>query len=429
VSAVTAALNEFASIATFAATVTSTTGSTSGNGVGSTNSTAAAPPDAAVVAKQNALLTTLTSVINTKDPASMSSTLNAVGAVSSSATGLSGAAGTALLDVVDGFVNANKGSKTTDISDAQVSLWCSDSADFATEEVQHPSVTSCLSSMHLHPLCGLQVKTATKVLYQGVKAAFQNAEDGVSKGRTLLQASGTGTAAEAVAAAGAAAEAAQAAYRRLTGTVTGLSALVASGTAKGTTRVAGSDMICLAVACDDVTSFTSNRIISLKCDSPAAGGASGNRRLLAAAVTPTVAMPSDFAAACAADTSCSSAGTTTISSSFINDPTNIMATVKHYPKAVSLLGNLAEAGTNVTVISGERGLQQACLQLCVKDNAEPFINRFCQPLQRQDLSTLMVWHPFARCIEPGAWLQVSGPNMRQRVYKLFRKLAVASQRL
>eukprot|EP00775_Hariotina_reticulata_P013266 gene13266-13396_t len=119
VSAVTAALNEFASIASFAATATTTTGSSTGSSGSSTSPAAAAPPDPVVVAKQNALLTTLTSVINTKDPASMSSTLNAVGAVSSSATTLSGAAGTALLDVVDGFVSANKGSKTTDISSAQ----------------------------------------------------------------------------------------------------------------------------------------------------------------------------------------------------------------------------------------------------------------------------------------------------------------------
>eukprot|EP00775_Hariotina_reticulata_P013265 gene13265-13395_t len=83
-------------------------------------------------------------------------------------------------------------------------------------------------------------------------------------------------------------------------------------------------------------------------------------------------MPSAFAAACAADTSCSSAGSTTVTSSLISDPTSTMATVKDYPKAASLLGNLAETGTDVIAISaslllpvtgysGNRGT--ACLKL------------------------------------------------------------------
>eukprot|EP00775_Hariotina_reticulata_P001480 gene1480-1821_t len=118
VSAVTAALHELASIASFAAGATIK--DFSGTGILDSKSTAAnMVHDATVVAMRNDLLTTLSYVIDSRDAASMSVTLNVVGAVSNSAIGLTAAAGAAMLDVVDGFVAANKELKTTDISDAQ----------------------------------------------------------------------------------------------------------------------------------------------------------------------------------------------------------------------------------------------------------------------------------------------------------------------
>jgi hypothetical protein len=110
-SAVTAALQEVAVLASMANAAAA-----------GSNSTATSPSNATnkVTEIQNALLTTLTTVMDTSDPAAMDSSLNAAKAVSSNALGLSPAAGQALLDVVAGFVSANVGAKSTSMADEQV---------------------------------------------------------------------------------------------------------------------------------------------------------------------------------------------------------------------------------------------------------------------------------------------------------------------
>lgn len=110
-SAVTAALQEVAVLASLAATTTITTaaGPDTTNSTGNATDTAASiVATAKVAAIQNALLTTLTTVMDKTDPAAMGTSLNAANAVSSVGIGLSTQAGTALLDVVDGFLSAKQ---------------------------------------------------------------------------------------------------------------------------------------------------------------------------------------------------------------------------------------------------------------------------------------------------------------------------------
>lgn len=74
-----------------------------------------------MVEKQNALLTTLSTLMNIKDPAAMGSSMNAADKVSDAGTaGLSEKAGGALLDVVDGFLSAATNSMAAGVTDSQV---------------------------------------------------------------------------------------------------------------------------------------------------------------------------------------------------------------------------------------------------------------------------------------------------------------------
>jgi hypothetical protein len=95
---------EFASLATFAA-----------------SSNAASDTQVAALAeKKSALLTTLTAVMDKRDPAAMANSLAAAAAVSTGTATLSPSAGTALLDVVDGLVSASSSARSASVNHKQV---------------------------------------------------------------------------------------------------------------------------------------------------------------------------------------------------------------------------------------------------------------------------------------------------------------------
>lgn len=118
-SSVNAALQESAALLEMAIGSAGTNAAdTSSDTTGNTTSQAAVTEKLAAL--QNMLLTTLTTVMDTKDPAAMGASLNAADAVSGVGHGLSAEAGAALLDVVVGFVSANKDAKSKPVSDEQV---------------------------------------------------------------------------------------------------------------------------------------------------------------------------------------------------------------------------------------------------------------------------------------------------------------------
>jgi hypothetical protein len=70
--------------------------------------------------KKSALLTTLTAVMDKRDPAAMANSLAAAAAVSKGNASLTPAGGAALLDVVDGMVSASSNARSATVSKAQV---------------------------------------------------------------------------------------------------------------------------------------------------------------------------------------------------------------------------------------------------------------------------------------------------------------------
>jgi hypothetical protein len=95
---------EFASLANFAAT----------------SNAASDTQVAALAEKKSALLTTLTAVMDKRDPAAMANSLAAATAVTTGTVTLSPSAGSALLDVVDGLVSASSSARSASVSNTQV---------------------------------------------------------------------------------------------------------------------------------------------------------------------------------------------------------------------------------------------------------------------------------------------------------------------
>jgi hypothetical protein len=82
---------------------------------------------AALAEKKSELLTTLTAVMDKRDPAAMANSLAAAAAVSKGNASLTPAGGTALLDVVDGLVSASSTSRSAAVGKAQVRVWAAGS--------------------------------------------------------------------------------------------------------------------------------------------------------------------------------------------------------------------------------------------------------------------------------------------------------------
>eukprot|EP00878_Enallax_costatus_P020011 GHUV01021138.1.p1 GENE.GHUV01021138.1~~GHUV01021138.1.p1 ORF type:complete len:881 (+),score=267.61 GHUV01021138.1:104-2644(+) len=257
-----------------------------------------------LAAKQNALLTTLTTVMNPNDPGAMATSLNAADRVSDAGTAaLTPEAGAALLNVTDAFVTSN--------------------ADAA-------GVTDN------------QVNTATKVLVKGLDAAYSSPTNTGSQGRRrALLATST---------------ASISAYNSLTSTLSGLMSLMAAGTPTGGSKTLGTSDVCMSVARESPLdgSLDSRQLIVDCSGGSSTAAAAGHRRrrslLLDAPGATSVTMPDGFSAACATDPVCNQTDTTTVSQSYVSDPGTILGNVTNWPHASLVPG--AQSGTQLTPISG-----------------------------------------------------------------------------
>lgn len=286
---------------------------------GAINDEPVLPPE--LIEMSNALLATLSVVMNTDDPAAMASNLNAADAVSGSVEGaLSPDGAEALVNVVSGFVDASQSSYTGD----------------GTQDAQ--------------------VTTAARVLSRGLDATILDGDDAAaettSSDTAAAGSSSSSSRRRRVLLSGNDADTSSidipATFARVEGAASGLAGLLAASTPMGGAKLGGTPSMCMAVARDTPAGLQSV-VVGMDCGAPAATGS--RRRLLAAAPGgASVTLPTGLAAACTANPDCSTDQGSSVSIVYVADPQLTLGVVRDWPMASLVAGALADS--QLTAVSG-----------------------------------------------------------------------------
>jgi hypothetical protein len=147
-------------------------------------------------------------------------------------------------------------------------------------------------------------------------------------------------------------------FDRLDASSMGLLTLTMGSAVDGRVANGGSASLCASV----LRGVLDGQSVESRCDA----GDTSRRRLLQSGGNPAVILPSDFSTRCAADSICSTAGGSSVSSSWLADPATVVAVVQNWP-ATSILGsNIAVApDTQLTPATGECCCMWAALSILV----------------------------------------------------------------
>lgn len=182
----------------------------------------------------------------------------------------------------------------------------------------------------------LQITSAANLVVKGVKAIRTSASrptPAPSHKRSLLEegaAASTPTAVDV--------------FTRLTTSGNGLLTLTKGGSMVDKVANGGSSDLCTST----LRGTLDGRSVTSNC-----AAAPTRRRLLQASSEAAVVLPSDWSAACTADSTCNAAGAASVNSDWQADPAATLAVVQSWP-ATSILGSgVAAANTELSAASGE----------------------------------------------------------------------------